>query len=159
MAHQGTVTPDEQEDRRDQDQRRKAGKTGGFVPDPPAPEDEEQKKKKKKDGTTKINVHGGPGTGGGGFGFGGGFGGGGFGPPDLHAQGENSVLGRMLDMYVTIWGEPPAPGYIEGLRKKGVNFYEFIDHERAKPAFRYTKFYKDNYSEVAAQLASFLGTS
>lgn len=74
-----------------------------------------------------------------------------------HLQGQADLMGQLANMYVTLWGTAPPPGYLEGLVRRGLNFYEVLDHERKKPAFRMTKFYRDQYSQMAQQVARALG--
>jgi hypothetical protein len=72
-------------------------------------------------------------------------------------QGEELYLQQASSLYFQMWGTPPPPQYLESKIKDGQNLYELFDAERAKPAFRHTKFYRDQYSGMAAQVASALG--
>lgn len=72
-------------------------------------------------------------------------------------QGEEQYLQSAADMYFQMWGTPPPPNYLEGQISKGLNFYEMFDEERKKPAFRHTKFYRDQYGQQASTVASVLG--
>jgi hypothetical protein len=57
--------------------------------------------------------------------------------------------------YFQIWGVEAPKGYIVSLMHQGMNLFEIIDHELAKPQIRRTQYYVDkssNYAQVAAQI-------
>lgn len=132
----------------DKKKKKKKGKGGGGLPDDPF------------DGGDKV-PGGKPGQdGGGGGGFGGGSGGD-FQPTLMKARflGQQSYIQQITDLYVQIWGTAPPPGYVEGMMKRGLNLYEVLDRERRKPAFRFTRFYRDSQFRVAGAVAEWFGSS
>jgi hypothetical protein len=72
-------------------------------------------------------------------------------------QAEGIFLQSAADMYFQMRGSVPPPGYLEKQMEEGKNFYEIFDAERAKPAFRHTKMYRDQYSSKASAIAQALG--
>lgn len=98
---------------------------------------------------------------------GGGGGGGGFGGfkqepfkwriMPAHLVGKELQIRQFAEMYVTIWGVAPPKGYLKALRKKGFNLYEMFEHERKKPAFKHTRFYKQQRADRTASVAQMLG--
>lgn len=69
---------------------------------------------------------------------------------------DPNVVGGTRDYYA-IWGIQPPHGYIEGLVKQGLNRYEIVEHELAKPRAESTGFYRDRYAAFAARAASIFG--
>lgn len=76
-------------------------------------------------------------------------------PP--HLVGKELMFRQFAEMYVTIWGVPPPKGYYKALRKKGMNLYEIFEHERRKPAFKHTRFYKQQLADRTSSVAQMLG--
>ncbi len=59
--------------------------------------------------------------------------------------------------YFQIWGVEPPPGYIENLVRSGLNQFEIISNELAKPGARRTSFYRDQYAALANAAAQLMG--
>ena len=69
---------------------------------------------------------------------------------------DPNIIGGARDYYA-IWGIQPPQGYIEGLVKSGLNRYEIVEHELAKPRAESTAFYRDRYAAFAAKAADIFG--
>ena len=71
------------------------------------------------------------------------------------ADPDAPLIAAAKSKYFALWGQPAPADYIERLIHSGLNIFEFELNERAKPAFRRTKTYRDEAdSRWVAQLRS-----
>lgn len=63
----------------------------------------------------------------------------------------------LFQAYVGEWGVLPAPGYIQRAIAAGMNIWELIAHERAKPAWRNSPRYFEEKQALALGLAQRFG--
>ena len=70
---------------------------------------------------------------------------------------ENQYVQQMASVYVSLWGTPPPPGYLERFVRSGMNLWEFEAHERAKPAFRRSPRFVEEQAQLLMSLAREFG--
>lgn len=83
-------------------------------------------------------------------------GGGSGGSADTQLERANMITAA-TQVYESLWGQFPPPGYIEKLIDSGFNLTEIELYERQKPAFAQSKTYRDQQASFAAQLAQLFG--
>lgn len=76
----------------------------------------------------------------------------------LSEQGEDRYKQQLLATYLKNWGTAPPPGYIEGIARSGMNFYEFDAHERSKPSFSSSPRYQMDRVSLEQDVASWAGS-
>lgn len=73
---------------------------------------------------------------------------------------DNKVSDERLKRYATLyrmwWRDDPPPGYLESVASS-MNLIEFEAHERAKPAFAYSPFAKEQEAGMASQVLKKFG--
>ena len=69
-----------------------------------------------------------------------------------------SYLNALEQVYIGLWGLPAPPGYIEKIGASHMNMFEFEAHERAKPAFKMSPKYAEDYLSTGLQVAKQLGS-